>query len=90
MVLLAGALAWLGQDCIRNNGRLDEQRVKARLDAAAEQMQTALANAAVQLESIIAAPAPVPEGVIIIFVEAGAVQVRPAERLFFRPGSRIL
>jgi len=90
MLVLSGALGWLGWQLLKQDRALEGQRLQERLELAADQMAVALQQSLTDLESYLSfLPSPgakePPTGVIVLQVTKGTVNAYPSGSLLYYP-----
>src|SRR5512136_1946948 len=90
MLVLGGALAWLGWRLLEQDRSLERQQMQERLDLAADQMANELQRSLLELESYLSyAPSPtakaLPEGVVVLLATGQTVDVYPPSSLLYYP-----
>ncbi len=90
MLILGGALAWLGWRLLKQDRALEGQRVQERLELAADHMAAALQQSLTDLESYLSfVPSPgakvPPDGVMVLQATKRAVNAYPPDGLLFYP-----
>jgi signal transduction histidine kinase len=90
MLILGGALGWLGWQLLKQDRALEGQRAQERLELAVDQMAAALQQDLTDLESYLSfvrspgANEP-PDGVMVLLVTKRTVDAYPPGRLLFSP-----
>jgi signal transduction histidine kinase/tetratricopeptide (TPR) repeat protein len=90
MLVLGGALGWLGRQLLKQDRALEGQRVQERLELAADHMAVALQQSLTDLESYLSfVPSPgakePPDGVLVLQVTKHAVNAYPPGALLYCP-----
>jgi signal transduction histidine kinase len=90
MLVLGGALGWLGWQLLKQDRALEGQRVQERLELAADRMAAALQLSLTDLESYLGfVPGPgakePPDGVMVLQAMKSAVNAYPSGCLLFYP-----
>lgn len=82
MLVLGGALGWLGWKFVKQDRALEGQRVQERLELAADHMAAALQQSLTDLESYAKEP---PDGVMVLQVTKRTVNAYPPGCLLYYP-----
>jgi signal transduction histidine kinase len=90
MLVLGGALGWLGWKFVKQDRALEGQRVQERLELAADHMAAALQQSLTDLESYLSfVPSPgakePPDGVMVLRVTKRTVNAYPPDCLLYYP-----
>jgi len=90
MLVLGGALGWLGWQLLKQDRALEGQRVQERLELAADNMAAALQHSLTDLESYLSfVPSPgakePPDGVMVLLAAERTVNAYPPGRLLYYP-----
>jgi signal transduction histidine kinase len=90
MLVLGGALGWLGWQLLKQDRALEGQRLQERLELAADQMAAALQQSLTNLESYLSfVPVPgakePPDGVLVLQVTKRIVNAYPPGSLLYYP-----
>jgi len=90
MLVLGGALGWLGWQLLTQDRALEGQRVQERLELAADNMAAALQHSLTDLESYLSfVPSPgakePPDGVMVLLAAERTVNAYPPGRLLYYP-----
>jgi two-component sensor histidine kinase/tetratricopeptide (TPR) repeat protein len=90
MLVLGGALGWLGWKLLKQDRALEGQRLQERLELAADHMATALQQSLTDLESYLSfVPSPgakePPDGVLVLQVTKRTVNAYPPGSLLYYP-----
>jgi signal transduction histidine kinase len=90
MLVLGGALGWLGWQLLKQDRALEGQRVQERLELAADHMAAALQQSLTDLESYLSfVPSPgakePPDGALVLQMTKRAVTVYPPGSLLYYP-----
>ncbi len=90
MLVLGGALGWLGWQLLKQDRALEGQRIQERLELAADHMAAALQQSLTDLESYLSfIPSPgakePPDGVLVLQVKNRTLKAYPPGRLLYYP-----
>jgi len=90
MLVLGGALGWLGWQWLKQDRALEGQRLQESLELAADQMAAALQQSLTDLESVMSfVPSPgakePPDGVLVLRVTKSNVGAYPSGVLLYYP-----